>query len=88
MNVGERGYAFQHAGLDRAEHLRDDADALRVQWGVGQLLLIDGEGQVRFAGDEDSPQFLAASMHAAEPPAGVSFLGKASIRDVTVMCSF
>ena len=52
-----RQYAFQHAGLDRAEHLREDPTALRGLWPRARLLLVDGEGLCCFAGAEDAPEF-------------------------------
>jgi NAD+ diphosphatase len=72
-----RQYAFQHAGLDRAEHLRDDRDALRAHWPRARLLLIDDGGNARFGGLEDAPEFaidaaLAARVELAD---GASFLG-------------
>lgn len=38
-------YAFVEGALDRAEHLRRDADALAALWSRAQLLAIDEEGR-------------------------------------------
>lgn len=39
------GFAFQDTGLDRADTLRDDPDALRRHWPQARLLLLDGQGR-------------------------------------------
>jgi NAD+ diphosphatase len=56
-----RQYAFQHAGLDRAEHLREDATALRGLWPRARLLVVDAEGLCCFAGAEDAPEFAGST---------------------------
>ena len=56
-----RGYAFQHGGLDRAEHLRDSADARASLWPRARLLLVDEEGLAAFGGEPDAPEFVAVS---------------------------
>jgi NAD+ diphosphatase len=67
-----RQYAFQHAGLDRAEHLREDAAALRLLWSRARVVLLD-EGIAHFHGDEDAPEFvLGAGLDWCED---ASFLG-------------
>lgn len=38
------GFAFADTPLDRADHLRDDADALAGLWPSARILAIDGEG--------------------------------------------
>jgi NAD+ diphosphatase len=72
-----RQYAFQHAGLDRAEHLRDDRDALRAHWPRARLLLLDDDGNARFAGEEDVPEFLVGATLAglSDLPDEATFLG-------------
>jgi NAD+ diphosphatase len=69
-----RTYAFQHAGLDRAEHLREDAERPRAHWRGARLLVVDDEGNALFAGAEDAPEFSAHDAIEA-PPSGASFLG-------------
>jgi NAD+ diphosphatase len=68
-------FAFQHAGLDRAETLRLDADALAAHWPGANVLVIDTEGQARFFGNEDAPEFPRGEALAAERPGAASFLG-------------
>jgi NAD+ diphosphatase len=77
MSATPKQYAFQHAGLDRAEHLRDDRDALRGHWSRSRLLLIDGDGNARFGGLEDAPDFAIDALLAArvELADSASFLG-------------
>ncbi|CAN5245472.1 NAD(+) diphosphatase [soil metagenome] len=74
MNAPPRQYAFQHAGLDRAEHLRDDRDALRAHWLRARLIVVDDEGNAHFHGHEDLPEFLFGEA-LAELPDAASFLG-------------
>lgn len=73
MSATPRQYAFQHGGLDRAEHLRDDPDALRQHWRRASLLIIDADGIAFFSGNEDAPRFASGEAH--PEPAGASFLG-------------
>ena len=40
-------YAFVEGALDRADALRDNADALRAYWPNARVVLIDGEGRTR-----------------------------------------
>jgi len=56
-----RQYAFQHVGLERAEHLREDARALQELWPRALLLVVDEEGLAVFAGEPDAPEFPSAS---------------------------
>ncbi len=74
MTAPPRQYAFQHAGLDRAEHLREDHDALRAHWPRARLLVLDEAGDAHFHGDEDLPEFLLGQA-LATLPAEASFLG-------------
>ena len=53
-----RQYAFQHGGLERAEHLREDAGALAELWPRGRLMLVDEDGLAVFGGEPDAPCFL------------------------------
>jgi NAD+ diphosphatase len=71
-----REYAFRHRGLDRAEHLREDRDALAAHWPAAKVLVIDVEGQLRHPpGDDADPQFCAALALAPELPDTAAFLG-------------
>jgi NAD+ diphosphatase len=76
VNTTAREYAFQHPGLDRAEHLREDRAALAALWPRAQALVIDVEGQLRHPpGDDATPRFSTAVDLAAELPVAASFLG-------------
>jgi NAD+ diphosphatase len=70
-----RQFAFQHGGLDRAEHLREDAEGLQRHWPQARLLILDGEGLAWFSGDEDAPDFASGAQHWERPPDSASFLG-------------
>ena len=75
VSQAPRQYAFQHPGLDRAEHLRDDMDALLRHWPRARVLLVDDEGRVFFSGSEDAPEFLLGGQLEGRGPAGAVFLG-------------
>ncbi len=75
MNGGERQYAFQHVGLDRAEYLREDRAGLQRHWPRARLLIIDLDGQAFFSGSEDAPEFSLGSELLEQAPPGASFLG-------------
>jgi NAD+ diphosphatase len=71
-----REYAFRHRGLDRAEHLREDHDALAARWPSAHVLVIDVEGQLRHPpGDDAQPRFSTALSLAPELPPAAAFLG-------------
>jgi NAD+ diphosphatase len=69
-----RQFAFQHPGLDRAEHLREDAEALQRHWPGARVLVLDDEGNALFDGEEDAPRFRTGGQQAAGPDDAV-FLG-------------
>lgn len=75
MSDTPRRYAFQHPGLDRAEPLRMDAAGLDARWASARVLVIDAEGQARFGGMADAPEFLAGAALAETRPEQASFLG-------------
>ncbi|MGH8029985.1 MAG: NAD(+) diphosphatase [Arenimonas sp.] len=76
MNGAPREYAFLHAGLDRAEHLREDRAALATLWPAARVLVVDVEGLLRHPpGDDAVPEFCLASTLAPELPAAAAFLG-------------
>jgi NAD+ diphosphatase len=74
VDAPPRQYAFQHAGLDRAEHLREDHPALRAHWPRARLLVLDEDGNAHFHGLEDVPDFPRGES-LASVPAEASFLG-------------
>jgi len=51
-----RQFAFQHGGLDRAEHLRADESALQQMWPRARVMLFD-DGVVHFHGEVSAPSF-------------------------------
>ena len=75
MSDTPRQYAFQHPGLDRAEHLREDAAALDAAWPTARVLVLDVEGQARFGGDPDAPVLPRGVELSPERPDDASFLG-------------
>jgi NAD+ diphosphatase len=75
VNPAPPRFAFQHAGLDRAEALRLDVEALAAHWPSANVLVIDNEGQARFFGAEDSPEFPRGEMLSTQRPVSASFLG-------------
>ena len=75
MSGTPRQYAFQHAGLDRAEHLREDLDGLQQYWAQARLLILDQDGHAHFSGEEDAPEFSLGAETMPQIPAAASFLG-------------
>jgi NAD+ diphosphatase len=73
--VTARQYAFQHPGLDRAEQLRENAVALSEHWPRARVLVLDVEGQARFFGNDEAPEFPSGNALASELPQSASFLG-------------
>ena len=55
-------FAFVDASLDRADALRDDADALARLWTKATLIAVDGEGRALAAGDDGPWRVPAASL--------------------------
>jgi len=47
-------FAFIDGALDRADHLRDDPDALAALWAQARVLLLDDDGQA-LAGNDHAP---------------------------------
>jgi NAD+ diphosphatase len=76
VNGAPREYAFRNAGLDRAEHLREDRDGLAARWASAKLMVIDVEGLLRLEdGDDEQPRICEAVKYFDEMPAGAAFLG-------------
>lgn len=73
MSVPVRPFAFLEGALDRAEHLREDHDALAARWPAARVLVIDSEGNA--AADVDgAPLALSGAELGGGPGAGL-FLG-------------
>ncbi len=66
-------FAFADAALDRADHLRDDADALVAHWSHGRILLLDAEG--RALADSDKALFAPQGAQIGGGPGAALFLG-------------
>ncbi|WP_454828738.1 NAD(+) diphosphatase [Pseudoxanthomonas wuyuanensis] len=45
IDAGLTGFAFAGDPLDRADHLRDDAEALAAMWPQARILVLDQDGQ-------------------------------------------
>jgi NAD+ diphosphatase len=71
-----RRYAFQHPGLDRADELRNDEQALAGLWPGACVLVVDVEGQARGCGDPAGLRFPLGSDLFSERPAEAIFLGR------------
>ncbi len=68
------GYAFAGAPLDRADALRDDAQALAGLWPEAKVLVLDADGTA-FADDHGQP-FLATGQQLGAGPGASIFLGR------------
>lgn len=67
------GYAFASTPLDRADALRDDADALARLWPHAQVLVLDGDGTA-FATADGRP-FTVSGRELGGGPGAAIFLG-------------
>jgi NAD+ diphosphatase len=75
VSSAPRQFAFQHPGLDRAEHLREDRQALHRHWPQARVLVLDEDGSVLFSGSEDAPEFGVGIEHGESLPERAVFLG-------------
>jgi NAD+ diphosphatase len=69
------GYAFRGPGLDRAEALRENPEALAARWPAARVLVVDAEGHARFPGSAEAPEFLSGHHLFAGLPEAATFLG-------------
>lgn len=76
MNPPPTAPLFAGLPLDRAEHLREDAEALRSLWPKARILRIDAEGQAAMREDGEGLA-VAASGDIDAQPAQACFLGLA-----------
>lgn len=67
------GFAFVGEPLERADALRDDADALARLWPGARILVLDQDGSA-FTGDDDQPLALTGADIGGGPGAAI-FLG-------------
>jgi NAD+ diphosphatase len=69
------GYAFRGPGLDRAETLRENPARLAESWPGARVLLVDTEGNARFPGSAEAPEFPLGAQLFPRLPEAASFLG-------------
>jgi NAD+ diphosphatase len=67
-------YAFAELPPDRADRLRDDADALRALWPEAGVLLLDGDGHALAAADGQGHAPVRGAQLAPQLPAEAVFL--------------
>ncbi|MGH8050968.1 MAG: NAD(+) diphosphatase [Arenimonas sp.] len=77
MVQAPKQFAFQHPGLDRAEHLREDSEALDRLWPQAKIIIIDLQGNARFQNAAEDLIFLSGADFFSERPGNASFLGQA-----------
>ena len=76
MVSAPRQFAFQHPGLDRAEHIREDKEALDQLWLQAKIIIIDLQGNARFQTDAPDLVFLCGADFFPQRPDNASFLGR------------
>ena len=69
------GYAFRGPGLDRSELLRERPDDLKARWARARVLVVDLDGNARFPGSPEAPEFAVGAQLMDEMPEAASFLG-------------
>jgi NAD+ diphosphatase len=67
------GFAFVDGALDRADALRDDADALTGAWPRARILLVDAQGQA--LADDAGALFAPSGQQLGGGPGAAVFLG-------------
>lgn len=75
MGATPPGYAFRGPGLDRSELLRDRPDDLKARWSNARVMVVDADGNARFGGSVEAPEFHTGGQLLSELPEGASFLG-------------
>jgi len=76
MVSAPRKFAFQHPGLDRAEHIREDNEALDQLWLQAKVIIIDLQGNARFQTDAIDLTFLCGADFFSQRPLNACFLGQ------------
>jgi NAD+ diphosphatase len=76
MAQAPKQFVFQHPGLDRDEHLRENVEALNHAWSNAKIIIIDLQGNARFNTDALEPVFLSGNDFFSERPDNTSFLGQ------------
>lgn len=75
MSAPEPGYAFRGPGLDRAELWRDDLPKQQAHWPGARVVVVDAEGNARFPGSAEAPEFISGASLFPELPEAATFLG-------------
>ena len=73
MSGRDSPFAFVDGALDRADHLRDDADALNAAWPQAGVIVLDADGRA-FA-DDDRALRIVAGAELGGGPGAATFLG-------------
>ena len=76
MVSARQQFAFQHPGLDRAEQLRENQQALDELWLLAKIIIIDLQGNARFQNDAIDLAFLSGADFFSQRPLNASFLGQ------------
>jgi NAD+ diphosphatase len=71
----EKKFAFQHIGADRAEHHRENPEALDQFWRDAKLMVIDAQGNARLHEKTEPLTFINAIDVFDHRPLQASFLG-------------
>jgi NAD+ diphosphatase len=81
VTAAEKKFAFQHAGADRAEHVRENHALLDQYWLIAKALVIDAHGNARFLSTDSlssthsQPEFIQATQLFPQRAKQASFLG-------------
>lgn len=73
MSVAAPQFAFIDGALDRADHVRGDADALRDLWPAARVIVLDADGRAHAGADRSLRALDAASL--GNGPGSMTFLG-------------
>lgn len=76
MSAPEPGYAFRGPGLDRAELWREDLPKQQAHWPAARVVVVDAEGNARFPGTVEAPEFISGASLFPELPEAATFLGR------------
>jgi len=77
MLPAPKQFAFQHPGLDRGEHIRENNDTLDELWPDARIIIIDLQGNARFHDDSQELFFPSGNDLFVLRPATSSYLGHA-----------
>ncbi len=78
MSSAHKRFAFQDAGLNRAEEFRENESVLDAFWPQARIIIIDLQGNARFKNEHQLPEFLSGADLFSERPKQASFLGQAN----------